>query len=248
MICFIMKNLTGLRRHPYYKYQWIQKMSCASGSNKHTNHQSNIENLIGAVFESWKHKKDPYLNSIMQEYYLGDSEEHFPDGGTIWPTRPSSPPKLVDLIPSTKDHPFEKRVLEALCKASDSLSWFNNNSEKWRNHPGNEGRSDISCVLVGSAMGAPLRRRALMLGFMYVGPFNTYPLHAHAAEEAYHILAGRAWLTKNDSGPVEKIPGDVNVHQPYDPHSMVTKNDSVLVCWVNSGDMNGDYYFIDEAS
>ena len=104
-------------------------MSCASGSSsKHINHQSNIENLIGAVFESWKHKKDPYLNSIMQEYYLGDSEEHFPDGGTIWPTRPSSPPKLVNLIPSTKDHPFENQVLEALCKASDSLSWFNNNS------------------------------------------------------------------------------------------------------------------------
>ena len=232
MISFIMKNFTGLRQ-----IQWIQKMNCVQ-------HHQSMEKLLGAVFASWEPKGEPYLNEVMQAY-LADSGENLPDGGTIWPTRPSAPPNLVDMLPSTQGHPLEKHVLELLYKTSDSLSWFNNNSERWRNYPGNEGRSDISCVLVGSAMGAPLRRRNLLLGFMYVGPFNTYPLHAHAAEEAYHIVAGRAWLTKNDSGPIEKSTGDVNVHRPYDAHSMVTKSDSVLVCWVNSGDMDGDYYFIE---
>ena len=78
-----------------------------------------------------------------------------------------------------------------------------------------------------------------------VGPYNTYPGHAHAAHEAYHLLAGEAWLTVNESGPILKKAGDIAIHNPYDVHSMVTKDKSVLVCWVNSGDTYGDYFFID---
>ena len=78
-----------------------------------------------------------------------------------------------------------------------------------------------------------------------MGPRNTYPGHAHAAHEAYHVLAGEAWLSRNDSGPVRRGAGDVVVHAPYDVHSMVTGEESVLVCWVNSGDTFGDYYFVD---
>ena len=78
-----------------------------------------------------------------------------------------------------------------------------------------------------------------------MGPRNTYPGHAHAAHEAYHVLAGEAWLSKNGSAPVRRIAGDVVIHDPYDVHSMYTKERSVLVCWVNSGDTFGDYYFVD---
>ena len=60
------------------------------------------------------------------------------------------------------------------------------------------------------------------------------------------MIAGEAWLQKNDSGLVRKSAGDVNVHRPYDTHALVTKESPVLVCWVNSGDVGGEYYFVDE--
>ena len=45
-------------------------------------------------------------------------------------------------------------------------------------------------MLVGNVLGAPHRRDSFLIGFMLVGPHNTYPNHAHAAHEAYHIIAG----------------------------------------------------------
>ena len=96
-----MKNFTGLRQ-----IQWIQKMNCVQ-------HHQSMEKLLGAVFASWEPKGEPYLNEVMQTY-LADSGENFPDGGTIWPTRPSAPPNLVDMLASTQGHPLEKHVLELL--------------------------------------------------------------------------------------------------------------------------------------
>ena len=54
--------------------------------------------------------------------------------------------------------------------------------------------------LVGNILGAPFRRDGFLIGFMLVGPHNSYPGHAHAANESYHVVAGEAWLCKNDSG------------------------------------------------
>ena len=78
-----------------------------------------------------------------------------------------------------------------------------------------QGRTDISSVLVGNVLDAPHRRDRFLIGFMLVpilfnnnqqtlhdfdclmikvGPHNTYPEHAHAADEGYHILAGKIFL------------------------------------------------------
>ena len=57
------------------------------------------------------------------------------------------------------------------------------------------------------------------------------------------LVLGEAFLSKNDSGLIRKSSGDVIFHAPYDRHSMMTKEKSVLVCWVNSGDTFGEYYF-----
>ena len=140
----------------------------------------------------------------------------------------------------------ETEILDQLYANAPSLTWFNNASEGWASAVGNKGKTDTSCVLVGNVMGAPYRRDRFLIGFMLVGPHNTYPYHAHAAHEAYHVVAGEAWLSKNDSGPIHKKVGDIVVHDPYDTHSMVTKESSVLVCWVNSGDTFGEYYFVND--
>ena len=94
-------------------------------------------------------------------------------------------------------------------------------------------------------LAAPHRRGNLLLGFMLVGPHNTYPAHAHATHEAYHVIVGEAWMSKNDSGLLHKRAGDVIVHEPFDTHSMETRDSGVLVCWINWGDVFGEYYFVD---
>ena len=38
--------------------------------------------------------------------------------------------------------------------------------------------------------------------------------------------------------------GDISLQNPYETHAMKTTDSAVLVCWVNSGDVAGDYYFI----
>ena len=77
-----------------------------------------------------------------------------------------------------------------------------------------------------------------------MGPRNTYPGHAHAAREAYHVLAGEAWLSNSRAGS-----GDVVLHAPHEVHSMRTgEEEGVLVCWVNSGDTFGEYYFVDSSN
>ena len=121
-------------------------------------------------------------------------------------------------------------------------------SEGWASAAGNEGRTDTSAVLVGNVMGAPIRRDGFLIGFMLVGPRNTYPGHAHAAHEAYHVLAGEAWLgSGNGSAHARRRAGagDVILHAPHEVHSMRTGGEEgVLVCWVNSGDTFGEYYFV----
>lgn len=105
------------------------------------------------------------------------------------------------------------------------------------------GRTDTSCTLVGSLLGAPIHSTAIMLGFMLVGPHNTYPEHGHAAHEGYHVVGGEGWFG-GGLGLQLRGAGEVMVHQPHQPHAMETGGHQVLVCWVNSGDTFGEYYFL----
>ena len=208
-----------------------------------------MEQLLNAIFTCWEDKKISYLQNIIQEFNNNEStvnnnNNNEDDGDANWATKPSNPPPNLENLPTENEK--EQNILNVLLANLNQLSWFNNTSEQWVNAPGNNGRSDISCVLVGNMINAPIRRNNLYLGFMYVGPNNMYPLHAHAATEAYHIVAGEAWLRKNDSGFLHKFSGNVNIHDPYDKHALVTKDNPVLIVWVNSGDVNGEYYFVDE--
>ena len=203
--------------------------------------------LLGVVFDGWKKKENPYLLSIIQEYSKTEGQPCADGDITIWITKPAPNPidKLLAIKEASKvEKEAEMEILNHLYANANGLTWFHNACEGWATAPGNEGKTDTSCVLVGNVLGAPYRRDGFLIGFMLVGPHNNYPSHAHAAHEAYHVIAGEAWLCKNDSGPMHCQAGDVVVHEPYDKHSMVTKESSVLVCWVNSGDTFGEYYFV----
>jgi len=93
---------------------------------------------------------------------------------------------------------------------------------------------------------APIRLGHMMMGFMYVGPRNIYPAHAHSAKEAYHIVAGTCFLSKGKSSFVQKFPGDVIIHEPHEVHEMETKESGVLVIWVNTGSFEHHYYIKDQ--
>jgi len=168
------------------------------------------------------------------------------DSSSTWPTAKRDFPRaeLSDLcaadVPSA-----EMAVLNVLQNAcfGDALHWFQNMSEQWCSR--NAGRSDTSCVIVGNVSEAPIYHDHINMGFMYVGPNNVYPSHAHSAKEAYHILAGKCFCSRNNSPFVLKVAGDVVIHEPHDVHAMETKESGVFVLWVQTGG-NGDYYFIDD--
>eukprot|EP00419_Tripos_fusus_P048504 CAMPEP_0172835572 /NCGR_PEP_ID=MMETSP1075-20121228/25866_1 /TAXON_ID=2916 /ORGANISM="Ceratium fusus, Strain PA161109" /LENGTH=188 /DNA_ID=CAMNT_0013678647 /DNA_START=93 /DNA_END=656 /DNA_ORIENTATION=+ len=168
------------------------------------------------------------------------------DPSATWPTAKADFPRVeLSEFSAADAASAEMAVFHCLESSShgNTLHWFHNLSEQWCSR--NAGRSDTSCVLVGNVLEAPIYHDKVSMGFMYVGPNNVYPPHGHSAKEAYHILAGKCFLSKNNSPLTQKIGGDVVIHEPHEVHTMETKESGVLVLWVQTGG-TGDYYFVDD--
>jgi len=69
-----------------------------------------------------------------------------------------------------------------------------------------------------------------------------YPLHAHAAEETYAMLAGDAEWTVHDAAPVSHGPGAYSFHPANAPHATRTGTRPILAAWRWSGDTRPDSY------
>ena len=105
--------------------------------------------------------------------------------------------------------------------------------------PDNIGAIKAVATLLGP--GAPIESRGLLFGLFYQRPDTYYPLHAHAADETYTILAGSAlWKAGEDSrwrGTGEKI------HHPGQmPHAFRAGPCGFLAIWRWSGDVGFDSY------
>ena len=206
-----------------------------------------MDTLLKALFSSWEAKKTPYLKGIIKEFQ-DTANEPCADNNVdaVFSFKMSDPPAMLESLKVIDTE--EALILKLVLGQLSEFSWFNNTSEQWVNAPGNNGKTDTSCVLVGDTVNAPIRRSSLSMGLMYIGPHNTYPPHAHAPMEAYHTLAGEAWLTRNELSGIHIESGSVNTFDSYDTHALVTKDSGVLICWVNSGDVKGPYYFVDDVS
>ena len=73
-----------------------------------------------------------------------------------------------------------------------------------------------------------------VIGFLLLGPHTLYPDHAHAAEEVYHVVSGRASWRRGDGPWRPEPPGAVVHHAPHVPHAMRTEHEPLLAlyCWM----------------
>ena len=98
-------------------------------------------------------------------------------------------------------------------------------------------------VIIGNVLGDPIRSQRIILGLMYIETNNVYPNHAHASKETYCIIAGKYWMKKGNQDFDEKRGSDIIIHEPHEIHALKTMNEPVLVVWVQTGDIHGEYYF-----
>lgn len=69
--------------------------------------------------------------------------------------------------------------------------------------------------------GSPVPSSRTAAGIFLMGPELLYPLHAHAAEELYLVLAGAiAFRTRSEDPWSEKGPGEIVLHRSQEPHEM----------------------------
>eukprot|EP00746_Dinoflagellata_sp_MGD_P048750 gnl/MRDRNA2_/MRDRNA2_220941_c0_seq1.p1 gnl/MRDRNA2_/MRDRNA2_220941_c0~~gnl/MRDRNA2_/MRDRNA2_220941_c0_seq1.p1 ORF type:complete len:213 (+),score=30.59 gnl/MRDRNA2_/MRDRNA2_220941_c0_seq1:77-715(+) len=208
-----------------------------------------MSSVLQVIFDTWTAKNNSYLADVERQYRRSAVADGTPEsvyGNPKWKTVVAAPPEAELSEFLTSDIPVgERGILDAMAPINKTLGWFHNKTEQWCSK--NDGRSDTSCVLVGNVLEAPIRLGHIMMGFMYVGPGNIYPAHAHSAAEAYHILAGTCFLSKSNSPFVQKSAGDVITHEPYEVHEMRTRESGVLVLWVNTGNFEHHYYIQDQA-
>ena len=218
-----------------------------------------MSDLVGAIFAAWLPKRTPYLQQLVDAYRSASTvpasapaRKQPATPASAWQPAEARGPPALDLLHvhvGTNALPAaEARVLEALRGCAHSLHWFHNRSPEWV-AANASGETDTSAVVVGTAAADPVTWHrgpggAATIGFMWIGPHNTSPPHAHAAKEAYHIVAGSCDMSKNGAPFRHCRPGDIVVHCPHDVHCLRTGSSPVLVCWVHSGDLDGGYYFV----
>ena len=73
-----------------------------------------------------------------------------------------------------------------------------------------------------------------------------YPGHAHDAEEWYLVLSGSAQWRINDK-IFQAKPGEFIHHPPRATHQMITSDLPLLAIWMRTGELDGEYWFVDES-
>ena len=125
-------------------------------------------------------------------------------------------------------------IAEAFALAEPGLAWLqNSNYTAQRMGPDFVDRYGY-VELVGPARA--FESRKLLVGFLLLGPHTLYPDHAHAAEEVYHVVSGRASWRRGDGAWQIEPTGSVIHHTPHMPHAMRTEDEPLLAlyCWMGN--------------
>ncbi len=72
-------------------------------------------------------------------------------------------------------------------------------------------------------------------GILVFGPGIDYPLHHHAAEEAYVLLAGNAEFSLHGESPARRRAGDGVYVEPNRPHALRTRKKALVIFYLWQG-------------
>jgi len=213
------------------------------------------EQLLQQIWASWATKGSKILdvvrNAVKDDRPPNEITGSLYDPANKWMARQIDVPRQ-DLLNIKDDNipPAELAILNTLrnhmTNPSDSRGWFQNMHEPWTSK--NNGLSDQSNVLVGNFPEALLMHDEVNFGFMLIGPNNLYPPHKHSEDENYHVLAGEAYTTdmqQNDATEEvashrlhKRVAGDIVTQSAHRWHMLITKDQPILVFWVQVGDFS----------
>jgi len=83
-----------------------------------------------------------------------------------------------------------------------------------------------------------------MLGLFLLAPGLFYPNHAHAADELYYLLSGRAQWQKSGGAFAGFGPGELVAMPSMTPHAIRTGSEPVLILWAWYGDLHGPFVYL----
>lgn len=102
--------------------------------------------------------------------------------------------------------------------------------------------SDMFAVVVLIGPTGMFRTDEVSSGLFVQVPNRYYPLHAHAAEETYAMLAGEAEWTLEGHAPARRRAGDLIHHPAEAGHATRTLARPILAAWRWSGDLRRETY------
>ena len=143
-----------------------------------------------------------------------------------------------DLVGSQRTEP----LLDALRPRMSSMPWRQNPTYTDERFPGRY----AYCELLGPNGLAP--HMTASIGLLYLAPDTMYPLHAHPAEEAYHLLAGVSeWQAAADR-LTWRSPGERMEHPSGVSHAMRSGPTPMLALYIWRGDLFTPARLISEPS
>jgi len=83
-----------------------------------------------------------------------------------------------------------------------------------------------------------------MLGLFLLAPGLFYPNHAHAADELYYLLSGRAQWQKSGGAFAGFGPGELVAMPSMTPHAIRIGSEPVLILWAWYGDLHGPFVYL----
>jgi len=98
------------------------------------------------------------------------------------------------------------------------------------------------CMIAGD--GGFLPAPHFMLGLFLIAPGMNYPNHAHAADELYCVIAGRAAWQRSGGAFETYGPGEAVIMPSMAPHAIRTGAEPVLILWAWSGDVHGRFVYL----
>jgi hypothetical protein len=127
-------------------------------------------------------------------------------------------------------------MAEVLLLLSSSLEWLQNPNYTEANVGPRflEGYGYVEPVGPGRLFDCP----RLRVGFLLLGPGLTYPDHAHAAEEVYHVVAGPSWWWREGDSWREAEAGTAIHHAPWIRHATRTGDAPMLALYCWGGDID----------
>ncbi|GAB5467139.1 MAG: hypothetical protein Kilf2KO_01690 [Rhodospirillales bacterium] len=117
-------------------------------------------------------------------------------------------------------------LADALTLLEPALSWIQN-----ANYSAERvGRHYLDGYAYTTVMGPDglLLADDLLVSILLIGPNRHYPAHAHAAEEVYHPLAGRALWWREGEDWEAREPGAAIHHRPWQAHATRTGAQTLL--------------------